>query len=62
MRFARNARLLATNFSVGIPIGRFGEPEEVAATMLFIVCEASYATGSGFPIDSGILSGIGFEG
>jgi 3alpha(or 20beta)-hydroxysteroid dehydrogenase len=45
-----------------IPLPRLGEPEEVAATMLFIVCEATYATGGGFPVDGGILAGIPFEG
>lgn len=40
------------------PVARFGTPEEVAATMLFIVCEATYASGNGFPVDGGILAGI----
>ena len=44
------------------PIPRFGRAEEVAAMMLWIVCEGTYATGSGFPVDGGILSGIPFGG
>jgi 3alpha(or 20beta)-hydroxysteroid dehydrogenase len=40
------------------PVRRFGAPEEVAATMLFIVCEATYASGDAFPVDGGILAGI----
>jgi 3alpha(or 20beta)-hydroxysteroid dehydrogenase len=40
------------------PLGRFGEPDEVARTMLFIVCEATYATGDAFPVDGGIMAGI----
>mgnify|MGYP001071506423 CR=1 FL=1 len=30
--------------------------------MLWLVCEGSYATGGGFPVDGGILSGIPFGG
>jgi 3alpha(or 20beta)-hydroxysteroid dehydrogenase len=40
------------------PLRRFGTPEEVARTMLFIVCDATYATGDAFPVDGGILAGI----
>jgi 3alpha(or 20beta)-hydroxysteroid dehydrogenase len=40
------------------PLRRFGTPEEVAATMLFIVCDATYASGNAFPVDGGILAGI----
>ena len=40
------------------PLRRFGTPEEVARTMLFIVCDATYASGDAFPIDGGILAGI----
>ena len=44
--------------SAKYPMRRFGTPEEVAATMLFIVCDATYATGGAFPIDGGIMAGI----
>jgi hypothetical protein len=30
--------------------------------MLFNVCEATYASGGGFAVDGGILTGIAFEG
>ena len=40
------------------PLRRFGTPEEVARTMLFIVCDATYASGDAFPVDGGILAGI----
>ena len=40
------------------PIPRFGTSEEVAATMLHIVCDATYGTGSEFCVDGGILAGI----
>lgn len=40
------------------PLRRFGTPEEVARTMLFIVSDATYASGDAFPVDGGILAGI----
>ncbi|WP_353987285.1 SDR family NAD(P)-dependent oxidoreductase [Ruicaihuangia caeni] len=40
-----------------IPMRRYGTPEEVAATMLFIVRDATYATGSEFHVNGGILAG-----
>ncbi|HTP19974.1 MAG TPA: SDR family oxidoreductase [Solirubrobacteraceae bacterium] len=44
--------------SAKYPLRRFGTPEEVARTMLFIVCDATYASGDAFPVDGGILAGI----
>jgi 2-keto-3-deoxy-L-fuconate dehydrogenase len=39
------------------PIGRMGEPEEVAALALFLCSgEASFITGSNYPIDGGFLN------
>jgi alkylhydroperoxidase/carboxymuconolactone decarboxylase family protein YurZ len=40
------------------PLRRIGTPEEVVRTMLFIVCDATYASGDAFPVDGGILAGI----
>ncbi|SDY65968.1 SDR family NAD(P)-dependent oxidoreductase [Herbiconiux ginsengi] len=40
-----------------VPLRRFGTPEDVAGTMLFIVRDAHYATGSDFFIDGGIIAG-----
>lgn len=40
----------------GIPMRRFGKPEEVAAAVVFLACPgASYITGSVLKIDGGIL-------
>ncbi|KAB2970831.1 SDR family oxidoreductase [Streptomyces sp. SS1-1] len=39
------------------PIARFGEPEEVARMVLFIVADATYSTGSEFVLDGGSTSG-----
>ncbi|WP_019926540.1 SDR family NAD(P)-dependent oxidoreductase [Nocardia sp. BMG111209] len=39
------------------PLPRFGEPEEVAAMVRFIVTEATYSTGSEFVVDGGATAG-----
>lgn len=39
------------------PLPRFGEPEEVAAMVRFIVAEATFSTGSEFVIDGGATAG-----
>jgi len=39
------------------PIPRFGEPEEVARMVRFILSEASYSTGSEFVVDGGAVTG-----
>lgn len=39
------------------PISRFGEPEEVANMIRFMMAEASFSTGSEFVIDGGAVTG-----
>ena len=44
--------------SAAVPLGRLGEPEEVAALVTYLVSdEASYTTGSEHVIDGGVLAG-----
>ncbi|MFD5947721.1 SDR family oxidoreductase [Streptomyces collinus] len=44
-------------YTAGQPIPRFGEPDEVARMVLFIVIDATFSTGSEFIVDGGILAG-----
>ncbi|MBF6301538.1 SDR family oxidoreductase [Nocardia amamiensis] len=46
------------------PLARFGEPEEVAAMVRFLVTEATYSTGSEFVLDGGATAGqvVGLPG
>ncbi|WP_323037277.1 SDR family oxidoreductase [Pararhodobacter sp.] len=39
------------------PIPRFAEPEEIARMVRFILCEASFSTGSEFVADGGTVTG-----
>ena len=42
---------------VHIPMGRFGEAEEIAQTVVFLASEeSSYITGSSFVVDGGITA------
>jgi NAD(P)-dependent dehydrogenase (short-subunit alcohol dehydrogenase family) len=46
-----------------VPVGRVGQPEEVAAAVCFLVSEAAgYVTGVTIPVDGGLGMGGGFGG
>lgn len=47
-----------TSIAAAQPLPRFGEPEEVAAMVGFIVNEATFSTGSEFVIDGGATAGM----
>jgi NAD(P)-dependent dehydrogenase (short-subunit alcohol dehydrogenase family) len=62
-RTGMNEELVATNPDIvkamdqKVPMGRIGEPEEVAAAALFLCSdEASYITGHALPVDGGIVA------
>ena len=42
----------------GQPIERFGDPDEVAAMVVFIAAGASFSTGSEFVVDGGATAGL----
>lgn len=49
-------------FGAAHPIGRIGEPEEVAEMVAYLVSDrAAFVTGSDFRIDGGLTSGIGVK-
>ncbi|MBU6429202.1 MAG: 3-oxoacyl-[acyl-carrier-protein] reductase [Cyanobacteria bacterium REEB65] len=39
-----------------LPLGRFGEPQEVAALVVFLAAEGTYITGHVFNVDGGMLT------
>ncbi|NUS42698.1 MAG: SDR family oxidoreductase [Mycobacteriaceae bacterium] len=53
---------LDESMAAGQPLPRFGEPEEVAAMVRFIVAEATFSTGSEFVIDGGATAGAVLAG
>jgi acetoacetyl-CoA reductase len=43
-----------------IPVGRLGEPEEIARIVVFLASdEAGFITGAALPVDGGALARIG---
>ncbi|HJM21827.1 MAG TPA: SDR family NAD(P)-dependent oxidoreductase [Acidimicrobiales bacterium] len=43
-----------------LPLGRFGEPEEVAAVIAFLTsAQSSFVTGAAIPVDGGVTAGTG---
>jgi|TARA_Y100000994_G_scaffold73022_2_gene59878 meso-butanediol dehydrogenase/(S,S)-butanediol dehydrogenase/diacetyl reductase len=51
---------IADAMEARLPLGRFGEPEEVAAAISFLLSsDSSFITGAAIPVDGGITAGTG---
>lgn len=46
---------LLREVNAGIPMGRFGQPEEIATVVVDLLASDSYLTGASIPIDGGLL-------
>jgi NAD(P)-dependent dehydrogenase (short-subunit alcohol dehydrogenase family) len=54
---ARNPERVRAGLSAAAPMGRMGEPQEVAATILFLASdESSFTTGAEFVVDGGLTA------
>jgi 3alpha(or 20beta)-hydroxysteroid dehydrogenase len=49
---------LGEDLVAGQPIERFGDPDEVAAMVLFVATGATFSTGSEFVLDGGATAGV----
>lgn len=58
IRTPMTAGMEETAISADQPIPRFGEPEEVAAMVHFLVTAATYSTGTEFIVDGGVVTGV----
>jgi 3-oxoacyl-[acyl-carrier protein] reductase len=59
-REGRPADAILREMVADIPLGRIGEPEELAAAIAFLASErASYITGTVLAVDGGYLRGVG---
>jgi len=56
-QFARDLGITMEQFGAAHPVGRVGQPEEVATTVVFLCSEqSSFITGASFTIDGGLTA------
>jgi 3(or 17)beta-hydroxysteroid dehydrogenase len=55
---ARNPQTAREKIASAIPLGRLGQPSEVAALCVYLLSdEAAFITGADLPIDGGLTAG-----
>jgi 3(or 17)beta-hydroxysteroid dehydrogenase len=55
---ARDPAVAKENFAAGIPLGRLGRPDEIAALCVYLLSDATgFITGTDLPIDGGLTAG-----
>jgi len=53
----RNPQAVRQKLALDIPLGRLGQPEEVAALCVFLLSdESSFITGADVPVDGGLTA------
>lgn len=58
-RTGRDPQELKAGYAAGVPLGRIGRPEEIAAAVVFFAsARASYITGTSLAVDGGYLRGM----
>jgi NAD(P)-dependent dehydrogenase (short-subunit alcohol dehydrogenase family) len=56
-QFGENTEAMKERFKTMIPMGRIGQPEEIAAAAVFLASdESSYITGIDLPVDGGVVA------
>jgi NAD(P)-dependent dehydrogenase (short-subunit alcohol dehydrogenase family) len=56
-QFGESTDAMKERFKTMIPMGRIGQPEEIASAVVFLASdESSYITGIDLPVDGGLVA------